>query len=59
MVKALAEHLEVFKKLDDRNQTLHMHSETPRLTAVTAVFQRAVRVNSRAVPVPWKVAKNA
>jgi hypothetical protein len=35
-----------------------MHLKTPRSTAVTAVFQRAVVVNSRAVPVPWKVAKN-
>jgi hypothetical protein len=35
-----------------------MHLKTSRSTAVTAVFQRAVVVNSRAVPVPWKVPKD-
>jgi hypothetical protein len=37
---------------------LQRYLKTSRLTAVTAVFQRAVVVNSRAVPVPWKVIKN-
>jgi hypothetical protein len=54
VVEALAEHLGVFKKLDDRNQ---VYSKTSRSTAVTAVFQWAVVVKSRAVPVPWKVEK--
>jgi hypothetical protein len=46
VVEALAEHLGVFGKLDDRDQ---MDSKTTRSTAITAVFQRAVVVNSRAV----------
>jgi hypothetical protein len=46
VVEALAEHVGVFKKLDDRNQ---VDSKISHSTAVTAVFQRAVVVNSRAV----------
>jgi hypothetical protein len=54
VVEALAEHLGVLKKPNDRDQ---VDSKTTRSTAVTAVFQQAVVVNSRAVPVPWKVSK--
>jgi hypothetical protein len=56
VVEALAERLGVFKTLDDRNR---VGSKPSRPTAVTAVFQRAVVVKSRAVPVPWKVEKIA